>query len=90
MGAINEQQRELRRNKFRHHPPSNQAVVAGHEFIRNAFGALNESLMQILPDDPETWAALDVLDKACMQANAAMARTQGNPDHRGMYPEILS
>lgn len=88
MGAMTEQAKELVRNKFRHHPPSNEAVVAGHQLIRTLFEQTADMLMQILPDHPETRDALDMLDKACMQANAAMARTQGNPNQAGCYPPV--
>lgn len=73
-------------NKFDYHPPTNDAVVAGHEAIRGVFRTVADYLMAILPDDPETYEALNMLDKACMQANAAMARTQGNVNERGAYP----
>ena len=88
MTSMTEEAKELVREKFRHHPPTNDAVVAGHELIRNTFGNMADLLMEILPDHPETKGALDMLDKACMQANAAMARTQGNPNQAGCYPPV--
>lgn len=86
MSTMTPEAKALVLNKFGYHPPTNDAVVAGHEAIRGLFRTVADFLMTVLPDDPETREALDMLDKACMQANAAMARTQGNPDGRGGYP----
>lgn len=62
-------------SRFAHHPPSSSVVVQAHERARELCGQLAHRLNELLPlGTRETYAALNAVDKACMYANASIAR----------------
>lgn len=66
--------------RFRYHPPSNDAVIIIHVKMRDEFMQLAHKINVQVPDCPEKEKAIDSLDLACMHVNAAIARTQLRDD----------
>lgn len=70
---------DLVANRFVHHPPKNEDVVSAHVWTRESFMDLALQINATLPDCPEKEKAIDALDLAAMHTNAAIARTQLEP-----------
>lgn len=66
---------ELRR-RFEHHPPTRDAVVEAHQWVRDRCLDLALHLNELLIDGYEKDEALTAVDEVCVWANASIARTQ--------------
>lgn len=67
-------------DRFRHHPPANDAVAAAHTVARGVVAATAEFLDGILPPSREKALALTHLEESLMWANAAIARNLNPKD----------
>jgi len=64
------------RERFMHHPPSTERIVAAHEMIRAEFLDIALKAQEFLPECREKALVLTKLEEAMFWANAAVARTQ--------------
>jgi hypothetical protein len=64
-------------NRHAFHPPADSVTVDAHERVRALTGALAAEFNQLLPEGREKERALEHIDYAMMNANAAIARHGG-------------
>lgn len=64
-------------HRFEYHPPTTDAAIAAHEFVRSSLQAEAHALDNILPDGREKALVFTALEEAMMWANAAIARNGG-------------
>ena len=61
------------RDRVAHHPPSSDAIIAGHALVRELFGDLLVTLNALLPEGDLKRSTLDDLIRNMQQANACIA-----------------
>lgn len=61
---------------FDHHPPTNPAVGAMHDEVRERFKDLATWVDAHMPESREKSQILSNLDEGCQRANACVARYQ--------------
>jgi hypothetical protein len=63
-------------DRFKHHPPKDQAVIDAHQGVRLAAYDYFAAISDYCPDSREKSLAITKLEEATMWANAAIARNQ--------------